>query len=166
MTDTAALFARDFDSLTVGDRFVTSGRPVTESDVVAFAALTGDRHPQHTDVRWAEGSLFGERIAHGLLVLSFAVGLVSLDPERVVALRRVRDAVFKQPVRLGETIHVDGRIDELAPIDRALGLVLSTWKVCNDRGSTAVRARVEVLWRRDRPAVPDESAYVAGVVPL
>ena len=60
------------------------------------------------DADWAAGSRFGEQIAHGLLVLSFAVGLLPLDPERVVALRRVGDAVFKQPVKIGDTVHVEG----------------------------------------------------------
>src|SRR2546423_12745667 len=59
----------DFDSLREGDRFVTRGRTVTESDLVGFATLTGDAHPQHTDAVWAASSPFGERIAHGLLVL-------------------------------------------------------------------------------------------------
>ena len=52
---------------------------------------------------------FGERIAHGLLVLSIAAGLVPFDPQRVIALRRVRDVVFKRPVRFGDTITRRGR---------------------------------------------------------
>ena len=72
----------------------------------AFAELTGDTHPQHTDAEWARDSLFGEQIAHGLLVLSAAAGLVPFDPDRVVALRKVSDAVFKAPVKIGDTVHV------------------------------------------------------------
>ena len=78
------------------------GRTVTEADVTAFAGLTGDFHPQHVDAEWAAQSPFGERIAHGLLVLSLAAGMVDFDPEEVIALRRVRDVVFKRPVKLGE----------------------------------------------------------------
>ena len=85
-----------------------AGRTVTEADIVAFAALTGDTHPQHTDAEWAAGSRFGEQIAHGLLVLSSAAGLMPFDPDRVVALRKVGDAVFKQPVLIGDTVHVEG----------------------------------------------------------
>ena len=47
-------------------------------------------HPQHTDTAWAAGSLFGERIAHGMLVVSFALGLMPFDPDRVIALRGVK----------------------------------------------------------------------------
>jgi len=141
-------FALDFDALQGGERFVTRGRTVTEADIVHFAALTGDMHPQHTDAAWAAESRFGERIAHGMLVMSYAIGLVPLDPERVVALRRVCDVVFKHPVYIGDTIHVDGRIESLKPVDASAGLVEALWKIVTQRGRTVARARVELLWRR------------------
>jgi acyl dehydratase len=153
------VLTRDFDSLEVGERFTSRGRTVTEADVVAFASATGDRHPQHTDASWARGSPFGERIAHGMLVLSYAVGLVELDPERVMALRSVRDAVFKRPVRLGDTIRVEGRIEELTPLDANVGLVATSWRIVNQRDETVTRARLEVLWRRQRIAPRDEALH-------
>lgn len=97
-----------------GDRFHSRGRTVTEADVVAFAGLTGDFHPQHVDAEWAAESIFGERVAHGLLVLGLAAGLVPFDPEEVVALRGVRNAVFKRPVALGDTIRVEGEVKEVS----------------------------------------------------
>jgi 3-hydroxybutyryl-CoA dehydratase len=141
-------FALDFDALEGGERFVTRGRTITEADIVQFATLTGDMHPQHTDASWAAESRFGERIAHGMLVMSYAIGLVPLDPERVVALRRVTDVVFKHPVYIGDTIHVDGRIESLKPVDASHGLVEALWKIVTQRGRTVARARVELLWRR------------------
>jgi 3-hydroxybutyryl-CoA dehydratase len=140
--------ALDFDALEGGERFVTRGRTITEADIVQFAAMTGDMNPQHTDAAWAAESRFGERIAHGMLVMSYAIGLVPLDPERVVALRRVADVVFKHPVYIGDTIHVDGRIQSLKPVDDGQGLVESIWKIVTQRGRTVARARVELLWRR------------------
>ena len=104
-----------------GDRFTTPARTVQEADILQFADLTGDAHPQHVDPEWAAGSRFGEQIAHGLLVLSFAVGLLPLDPERVVALRRVGDAVFKQPVKIGDTLHVEGEITRTRELDPSTG---------------------------------------------
>ncbi len=91
------------------------GRTVTEADVAMFAGLTGDFHPQHVDAEWAAQSPFGERIAHGLLVLSLAAGMVDFDPEEVIALRRVRDVVFKRPVKLGDTIRVEVERGARAP---------------------------------------------------
>ena len=152
MTSAQAFFSQDFESLSEGDAFATRGRTVTEADVVAFAGLTGDFHPVHTDAEWAAQSPFGERIAHGMLVLSYAVGLVPLDPERVVALRKVTDAVFKAPVRFGDTIHVEGQVTKLNPVDDAAGLVECRWKVLNQDGRMAARVTIEVLWRRGSAA--------------
>ena len=142
------LFTRDFDELLPGERFETPGRTVGEEDISAFAALTGDTHPQHVDADWAAGSRFGERIAHGLLVLSFAAGSMPFDPERVVALRRVGDAVFKQPVKIGDTVHVEGEVVSTKPIDDSNGLVECRWRVVNQHGRLVLRATVELVWRR------------------
>jgi 3-hydroxybutyryl-CoA dehydratase len=143
-----SVFERDFDALTVGDRFTTATRTVSEADVVYFAALTGDTHPQHMDAAWAVDSPFGEQIAHGLLVLSFASGLMPFDPARVVALRRVREAVFKAPVRIDDEVHVDGTISALREIDDSTGLVECRWRVLNQDGKLVVLATVELVWRR------------------
>ena len=121
--------------------------PSTRRDILDFAALTGDGHPQHTDPEWAAGSRFGEQIAHGLLVLSFAVGLLPLDPDRVVALRRVGDAVFKQPVKIGDTVHVEGEIVRTREVDAEHGLVDARLRIVNDRGRLAVRTDIELVWR-------------------
>ena len=143
----AALFGCAFGDLTAGDRFATPARTVRERDILEFAALTGDSHPQHVDPEWAAGSRFGEQIAHGLLVLSFAVGLLPLDPDRVVALRRVGDAVFKQPVKIGDTLHVEGEIARTQELDQEHGLVEARLRIVNQHGRLAVRAGVELVWR-------------------
>ena len=149
-------FDLDFDDLAPGMRFRTRGRTVTEADVVAFATQTGDFHPQHVDANWAAASPFGERIAHGMLVLAYAAGLVPLDPDRVVALRRVRDATFKRPVHLGDTIHVEGRVDTLTEVDERTGLVAVALNVVGRDGRTVMRATIELLW--SRAAAPAEIA--------
>jgi acyl dehydratase len=143
----AALFARPFGELAAGERFTTPAREITEEDILEFAELTGDRHPQHTDPEWAAGSRFGEQIAHGLLVLSLAVGLLPLDPERVVALRRVGDAVFKQPVKIGDVVHVEGEILRTRELDSEQGLVDVRLRIVNGDGRLAVRASAELVWR-------------------
>jgi 3-hydroxybutyryl-CoA dehydratase len=143
----ASLFESGFAELAVGDRFSTGARTVHERDILDFAALTGDSHPQHVDPEWAAGSRFGEQIAHGLLVLSFAVGLLPLDPDRVVALRRVGDSVFKQPVKIGDSLHVEGEITRADELDPEHGLVEARIRIVNQHGRLAVRASVELVWR-------------------
>lgn len=142
-----ALFARRFADLAVGDRFATPAITVTEREILDFAALTGDTHPQHTDPEWAAGSRFGEQIAHGLLVVSLAVGSMPLDPDRVVALRRVTDAVFKQPVKIGDIVHVEGEIVRTRELDPDQGLVELRLRIVNGEGRLAVRASIELVWR-------------------
>lgn len=144
--------SRDFDRLEEGERFRTPGRTITETDLVSFAALTGDRHPLHTDAEWAAGSEFNGRIAHGMLLLSYCVGLVPLDPAHVLALRGFERVAFKRPVRIGDTIHVEGELDEKVEIDAATGLAVFTWKVVNQREELVALARVRVVWRRQPQA--------------
>ena len=151
ITDSISWWA-PFEALEAGQEFTTRGRTVTEADVVGFASLSGDWHPQHCDAAWAAESAFGERIAHGMLVIALASGLVPFDPGRVVALRRVSDATFKRPVRFGDTLRVEGRIAEVAPASDEAGLVTFAWNVVNQDGRTVCRARVEVLWKRDELA--------------
>jgi hypothetical protein len=98
-----------FEDLTVGRQFVTQRRTVTEADVVAFAGLSGDFNPLHVDETFAANGPFGQRVAHGLLVLSMATGLrqqsgVFLGVVRAFA--EVRSWSFRRPVLIGDTITV------------------------------------------------------------
>lgn len=151
-TETTIDWSAPFEALTEGASFSTRGRTITEADVVGFAALTGDWHPLHTDATWAAAGPFGERIAHGLLVVSVAAGMVPLDPDRVMALRSVRDATFKRPVRFGDTVCVRGRIESLRPLSPEAGLVGLAWSVDDQRGKLVCRARVDVVWKSDAAA--------------
>src|SRR5262249_8235561 len=66
-----------FEDLAVGQEFTSPGRTVTEADIVIFAGLSGDYNVLHTDAEHMKSSIFGERIAHGLLGLSIEQGLAS-----------------------------------------------------------------------------------------
>lgn len=140
---------------------MTRGRTITEADVVAFSALTGDHHPQHTDAEWAEAGPFGERVAHGMLVLSYALGLVEIDPERIVALRRIEEVVFKRPVKIGDTIRVEAKV--LRP-DEGRGLEAWEWRIVNQRDELVIRAKVEAVVREEEPA-EDEAERVEDGAP-
>lgn len=142
--------AGPFDDLEVGMPLHSDGRTVTEADVAAFAALTWDVHPLHTDEEWAAATPFGGRIAHGMLVLSFAMGLVGpcLERSQVVAVRRVTDATFRAPVRPGDTIHLEARIARLVEVDGGTGLVSWKGRVLTHRGDCAMSVGLDLLWRR------------------
>jgi 3-hydroxybutyryl-CoA dehydratase len=158
--------SKSFDELREGERFATGGRTLTEADVTLFAGLSGDTHPQHTDAEWSAGSRFGERIAHGMLVLSYAAGLVPFDPTRVVALRRIADVVFKHPARIGDTIRVEGQLASLRELDEGHGLATCRWRVLNQRGKVVARASVEVVWRREPAAAPEPQRVESNRQPV
>jgi 3-hydroxybutyryl-CoA dehydratase len=144
--------ALDFDRLETGAALRTPARTITEADLVSFAALTGDWHPQHADAEWAAASPFGERIAHGMLVLSFAIGLLPIEPDRVMALRGIHKVVFKRPVAIGTTIHAEAEIAGLRPLDPDHGLVELALRVRDADGKLVTRATIEALWKRERQA--------------
>ena len=131
----------------VGTTIRSRGRTVGEADVTMFAALTGDWHPQHSDAEWAAESQFGERIAHGLLVLSIASGLLAWDPAQVMALRALREVVFKRPVRIGDTVSAEVEVLSAQPLNDQSALVTMNLRVRNQSGAIAVRARLDLLWR-------------------
>jgi 3-hydroxybutyryl-CoA dehydratase len=68
---------RMFDDMEVGDEIITEPRKVAEADVVEFARLTGDDHPEHMDETYAPESIYGERIAHGPLITGIVTGQVN-----------------------------------------------------------------------------------------
>ncbi len=139
---------RPFGEMVKGDRFTTRGRTITEADVVSFAALTGDWHPQHTDAVFSEASVFGARVAHGLLAVAYSIGLV--PNHYVLALRRLKHVVFKNPVHFGDTIHVEGEVIDLRDVSDQAGLVTGRWRIANQKDQTVFRMDLEALWRRDR----------------
>jgi acyl dehydratase len=150
--NTDGVFGSGFDQLDVGDGFETEYRTICDEDLGAFSDLTWDHHPIHTDPVWAANSPFGGRIAHGMMLLSYSVGLAPIDPERVVALRGFERVVFKRPVHIGDAISLRGKVAELKPIDEENGLCRLLWTVVNQDGQTVLKANAEILWRRTAPA--------------
>lgn len=134
MTEKRTLKARKglyFDEFEVGQSITTVGRTITEADVVAFAALTGDWTTIHTDATYAARHPLGQRVAHGLLGLSIASALVTrwgLIEETVLAFREIGEWKFSLPIYLGDTIHVRATVSETKPV-RRLGGGLVTFKV-------------------------------------
>ncbi len=101
-----------FEDYRIDDTRRTTGRTITETDIVIHAGQTGDFFPHHMDAEWAKTQPFGQRIAHGTLVLSVAVGLTA-DRINPVAFSYGYDRIrFIRPVFIGDTIHVDASIQE------------------------------------------------------
>jgi acyl dehydratase len=67
MTNSPAQRGMFFEEFQVGQQIVTAGRTITEADIVHYAGLSGDYNQIHTDAEFASRSVFGQRVAHGLL---------------------------------------------------------------------------------------------------
>ena len=103
---------RWFDDFEVGESRDFVGRTITETDVVMHAGQTGDFFPHHMDAEWTRTQPFGQRIAHGTLVMSVAVGMTAgdINPQSMsYGYDRVR---FIKPVFINDTITVTAEITE------------------------------------------------------
>jgi 3-hydroxybutyryl-CoA dehydratase len=150
-----------YEDHVLGSKTSTRGRTVTEADVVGFAGLSGDWHPLHTDAEYAAVGPFGERIAHGMLVLSIATGLTPLDVETVQAFYGVDQLRFVTPTKLGDTIHVVSEVIELVPRNETSGVVCSKVSIVNQKDQVVASALFRMLVRR-RATVMELQAADAG----
>lgn len=98
-----------FEDFELGDVMVTRGRTVDIGDITVFAGLTGDHYQLHTDAAFMEGNRFGQRIAHGPLTFTLAVGLIGLSGfygDAIAALVEITGLKAFKPVFPGDTLHV------------------------------------------------------------
>ena len=106
-----------YADLHVGMSFRSPGRTITDADLVAFAGLTGDYSELHTSDVYARASQFGRRVAHGMLGLAYAHGLMWPRTgelrDTAIAFLGITDWKFTGPIYVGDTIFVNYRIAEL-----------------------------------------------------
>lgn len=134
-----------YDEIVVGQCWTSQGRTVTETDVVAFAALTGDWYPLHTDATYAAATQFGQRIAHGLLVLGIASGLLRIDPGTLVAFYGMDRVRFLHPTFIGDTLHVEMTVVALKDRGNEDGLVTFEQRVTNQHQTTVALSTLKVV---------------------
>jgi len=143
MQGVAFVLDRYFDDLEVGTRLVSRGRTVTESDLVMFSAFSGDWFPLHTDKEYASGTVFGQRVAHGMLVLSVASGLVPMKPGVVLAFYGMDKVRFTAPTFIGDTLRVEAEVIEKS--DRAsFGVITVKQEIKNQRDQICCTAILKV----------------------
>jgi acyl dehydratase len=140
-----------FEDIQIGDEYISPGRTVTEADIVAFAGLSGDYNVLHTDAEYMRTSIFGERIAHGLLGLAIQSGLGTRAlprPFATLALLGLRWR-FKAPIKIGDTIKVRIKVTdkrETSKPDR--GIVVLQRSVLNQRGEVVQEGDTDILVER------------------
>ncbi|MAG97606.1 MAG: MaoC/PaaZ C-terminal domain-containing protein [Alphaproteobacteria bacterium] len=139
-----------FEEFELGQTITTGTRTVTETDVTLFAGLSGDFNPLHCDAAFAAKSPFGERIAHGPLVLGMAIGLMSqqnlIDGTALALLNVNWD--FQGAVKLGDTIHALVTPLEKRPSAKPdRGIVKLGFEVRNHAGKTVQTGSATLLMR-------------------
>lgn len=145
MTPPMGLYFEEFE---MGDSSESVGRTITETDIVNFAALSGDWNRIHTDVEYSKQQMFGERIAHGLLVLSIASGLavrMGFMEETVQAFMGL-EWQFRRPVLIGDTVRLRATIDEKKEMKRlGGGVVTFKMEVINQKGEVCQKGNWNIL---------------------
>jgi len=139
-----------FEELSVGQEFTSPGRTVTEADIVIFAGLSGDYNVLHTDAEHMKASIFGERIAHGLLGLAIQQGLASRgEPAAAHGHLSALKWKFKGPIKIGDTVHVLSRIaGKRDGPDAGRGLVTVERRLVNQRGEVVQEGETEHVVER------------------
>ena len=133
-----------FDDYSVGEKFQSPARTITETDITIFAMLTGDWHPIHTNNEFAKKSFFGERIAHGMLslcigsALVFRLGPYVALPKSFIAFYGMDSVRFTGPVKISDTIYCEVQIEKLESKDDKTGIIVSKNFFKNQRDENVV----------------------------
>ena len=130
-----------FEDYEVGSSRTSTGRTITEADIVTHAGQTGDFYPHHMDAEWCKTQPFGARMAHGTLVLSVSVGMLAGEINESAMSYGYDKVRFIAPVFIGDTITSKAEI--VAKRDHAkkpeeFGMVDEQVTVTNQKGETVI----------------------------
>jgi acyl dehydratase len=150
MTETTRPRGRYFEEFEIGDEVESPGRTITETDVVLFAGLSGDYNQIHTDAEFSKGTLYGERVAHGLLGLSVATGLASRMGfvEGTAQAFTALEWKFRGPIKIGDTIRLRAEVRRKKEMARlGGGFVIFNIAILNQRDETVQKGSWTILVR-------------------
>ncbi len=137
-----------FDEFEIGDQVQSVGRTITETDIVNFAGISGDWNLIHTDAEYSKGQMFGQRVAHGLLILSIASGQavrLGFMEDTIMAFRGL-EWKFVKPVFIGDTVRLRVTIEDKKEMRRlGGGLVIFKMEVLNQQDEICQRGPWEIL---------------------
>lgn len=139
-----------FSEFSLGQRFESGGRTVTEADVVMFAGISGDYNPLHTDETFASKTPFGHRVAHGMLAASISTGLgQSLGIFEGTTLALIGQTfAYKAPVFFGDTLRLALTVQTATPSGKGgKGVVVFKSEILKQDDTVAVDGTWTVLFR-------------------
>ena len=143
-----------FSEYEIGQKFTTGRRTVTEADVVAFAGLSGDFNPLHTDAVFAAQTPFGQRIAHGMLVVSISTGLsqtLGIFEGTTIGLLE-QSFAYKAPTLFGDTIHLEMEVSQVKPTSKpGRGIVTFQARIIKQDGTIVNDGLWKVMFADKKP---------------
>jgi len=157
-----------FDDLEIGQEWISSGRTVTEADIVHFAGFSGDFNPIHIDAEFAKTTPFRKPIAHGFAVFSMGSGLGVMTPQiRTIAMLRVTSWQFILPVFAGDTIKMKSRVVEKTLRGRGKrGEVIWHRSIMNQEGKSVQEGEVVLLIEARPLPRPTSAVAIAPAAPI
>jgi 3-hydroxybutyryl-CoA dehydratase len=123
-----------YDDINVGDE-ASLTRTITEAHIVIYAGLTGDWNPVHADAEQAAQSMFGERIAHGMLVAGLISAVLGSQLPGPNSIYLGQDLSFVAPVKIGDTVKVVVTVTEKRDDKRIIKLRTTAY---NQRGEMVI----------------------------
>ena len=138
-----------FEEFSVGQKIVTEKRIITESDIMAFAALSGDDNRIHTDPEFSKTTPFGKQIAHGIMGLAVASGLAwqtGILDGTVIAFREISEWKFVSPLFIGDVVQAEMAVSEIKALPRiGGGAVTINFRLRNQKEEICHRGTWNVL---------------------
>src|SRR5271166_4420875 len=123
-----------YEDIKVDDEASLS-RTITEAHIVNFAGLTGDMNPIHVDAEYAKQSMFGGRIAHGMLVAGLISAVLGTQLPGPNSIYLGQDLKFTAPVKIGDTVTVVVTVTDKRDDKRIITLHTT---VSNQRGEMVI----------------------------
>jgi acyl dehydratase len=144
------MISEEFGQLHIGDKRVSPGRTITETDVVHYCMLTGNWLAIHSDTEYAKTTRFGQRVVQGGLVYSIVHALIPFDPEVVEAFYGADKLRFLAPTFIGDTLHATTEISALR--DKGSDHGVATMLLCaiNQNTKKVMSCEFSLLVRRER----------------
>jgi acyl dehydratase len=140
-----------FEEFEIGAKYVSQGRTVTESDVAAFAGLSGDFNPLHTDARFAATTPCGDRIAHGMLTVAMSTGMsnwTGIFAGTTIALLE-QNIKYSGAVKFGDTVHLEMEVIEKKETSKPeRGVINIAAKMLNDAEQVVVDMKWTLMMKR------------------
>lgn len=143
------MFNKYYNDYQIGETWHSHGRTITEADLVNFASLSGDWFPLHTNLEYAKDTPFNQRIAHGMLILSIATGLLELKPGIVVAFYGMDNIRFTNPTFIQDTITLEMNVTDKMDKTETAGVITAELLVKKQTGENVVAGKIRMLMNKE-----------------